>query len=376
MIELLLVEDCPLDAAATRRALRGTGIELTVATTLAEARQRLTGGSIDIILVDYKLPDGVGLELLPYTRGRPVVLVTGGGNEGLAVAALKAGAADYIVKDTLGAYLKLLPTTIDTALEAWRVKQELQRTHAALQSQLERTRRINRELKAFASRVSHDVRAPLRRIRTFIDIIVQEGPAVPGGISSMFDILVRQVDELDATTKRLLEFSKAGGDIDGCPLAPRDLIEVATQRLSIELQESGGSVVVDDLPASIYGDACLIELVLQNLTANAIKFRAEQPPVISFSGHTDASGASILRVRDNGRGVRADEADRLFDPFYRGHHEQETLGSGIGLSTCRRIIEAHGGWIRFTAVEGPGACVELCLPPAPRKAAHDLQQEP
>lgn len=362
--KLLLVEDNPLDAAAAKRALRGTAIDITHVTSLAEAVSALADSSWDLVLCDYKLPDGHGIELLAQPGARPLILVTGGGNEELAVAALKAGVSDYIVKDVAGAYLKLLPATIDGALSTARMQRELAHTHEALTSQLERLRTINTELKAFASRVSHDVRAPLRRIRTFVDLIVREVPHTSKDVASMIDILLQQVDELDATTKRLLEFSKAGGNVEGQTFDARALIERATQRLSVDIEEAGARLEFAENMPRMYGDPTLLELVVQNLTSNAIKFRGCDPLVVCFTCH-EQGGSNVLLVTDNGRGVDSAEADRLFEPFFRGSRAGDVQGTGIGLSTCRRIIEAHGGKIRFVPVDGTGACVEVVLPRPP-----------
>jgi len=363
MIRLLLVEDSTLDAAATRRALRGHNVEIHVATTLAAAREAARAGTWDVILSDHKLPDGEGLELVADGKGTPLVLVTGAGSELLAVAALKAGASDYVVKDVAGAYLKLLPATIDTALANARVQAELRHTHEELQNQLNKLRMINTELKAFASRVSHDVRAPLRRIRTFVDLIVQEAPHLSREVSQMMDILVRQVDELDTITRRLLEFSRGGGIVQVQPIDPSALFELVTRTLSVDIEEASATIAVGPLPAQILGDPPLLELVFQNLVGNAIKYRSKERPRIDIE-HALEAGVHVFTLRDNGRGVDPGEASRLFEPFYRGSRTADVWGTGLGLSTCHRIIDAHGGSIRFAAVDGPGACVEVRLPAA------------
>lgn len=364
MVALLLVEGCPTDAAVMMRALQDAQFDVTVTYTVNDARTKLRAPSWDLVLARETLPDGHGISLLEPSNGPPLVLVTEEEREALAIMALEAGALDCIVKDARGTYLQRLPTTLRRVLTTWQVERDRQRSIEDLKGQLERARVINDDLKVFASRVSHDVRAPLRRIRTFVDFIVQQTPNTSAEVSSLFDMLVAQVEELDATTKRLLEFSTAGGDVEKQWTDLGALIRRATERLSVERDACNASVIYGEMPEHVYGDPILLELVIQNLVANAIKYRAqERPPVISFSGSQTSEGACIVHVRDNGRGVTLPDAERLFAPFTRGRDCTEISGSGIGLSTCRRILDAHGGYVRFIPSPAPGACVEVCLPP-------------
>jgi len=116
-LELLVVEDDEVDRMALERLVRGDGLpyRCSIASSLAEARQLLAERPFDVVLTDYHLGDGDGLEVMALARNRPVILITGAGDEELAVRAMRAGAYDYLIKDAEGRYLKMVPVTVDNA---------------------------------------------------------------------------------------------------------------------------------------------------------------------------------------------------------------------------------------------------------------------
>ena len=138
---VLIIEDDPIDRHGASRAVMESGVAtvLQEAASLAEAEHIVNQTHPTIALLDYMLPDGTGLEFLPMliAKGADVVFVTGAGSESIAVGALREGAADYIVKDTMGAYLKLLPATITRVLDARQLRRERSELLAKLSRALE-----------------------------------------------------------------------------------------------------------------------------------------------------------------------------------------------------------------------------------------------
>ena len=128
-VSLLLVEDDPVDRMAIERKLvqGDRPWNLRCAATVAEARDALRDDPPDLVILDYELPDGTGLEIQAELGGLPSVFVTGGDSATLAVQALQAGAYDFIVKDVDRFYVELLPEVIEKALEAARMREELRR---------------------------------------------------------------------------------------------------------------------------------------------------------------------------------------------------------------------------------------------------------
>ncbi|MFQ5717049.1 MAG: response regulator, partial [Nitrospinales bacterium] len=126
---VLLVDDDAVDRQAVQRLIARQGLSyiLEEAASRAEARERLRRSSYDVVLLDYKLPDGTGLELLREVRGAPAIFITGSGDEEIAVQAIREGACDYLIKDVSGNYLTLLPSIIEKALAHKRAEQAMER---------------------------------------------------------------------------------------------------------------------------------------------------------------------------------------------------------------------------------------------------------
>jgi signal transduction histidine kinase len=133
--------------------------------------------------------------------------------------------------------------------------------------------------------------------------------------------------------------------------------EVASD-LRAGLDQASATLVVGELP-EVQGDPLQLRRVLQNLVANAIKFRGEATPRVELSALRD-SAEWVVTVRDNGRGVDPAQASRIFGLFARASPDSE--GLGIGLAMCRRIVEAHGGRIWVEAADGGGSAFRFTLP--------------
>jgi PAS domain S-box-containing protein len=134
--KVLLVEDDDLDQMAFKRFVESEDLryDCTVAGSIAEARSILDSECFDIVLADYSLGDGTGLDILDAVNGTPVILVTGAGDEHVTVKAWRAGAYDYLIKDLERNYLKAVPITIDNAIKYRKAKEQLQLLSAAIMS--------------------------------------------------------------------------------------------------------------------------------------------------------------------------------------------------------------------------------------------------
>ncbi|MBF0460354.1 MAG: response regulator [Magnetococcales bacterium] len=141
---LLVVEDDPVDQMALKRLLKKghLAFQTTMAGSLAEARERLAAGCFDVVVADYRLGDGVALDLFDWVHGVPVIVVTGGGDEAVAIQAMKAGAYDYLIKDRERNYLNLLPIVVQQAVDHWAAEQRVRRNHD-LQSTINAVLRIS-----------------------------------------------------------------------------------------------------------------------------------------------------------------------------------------------------------------------------------------
>lgn len=144
-IRILNVEDEEIDHQALIRAVDDKGLPYDVdwAENLAVAGKLLTDNIYDIVLLDYMMPDGTGLDLLDKIRELPSIFITGSGNETVAVKAMKGGVYDYLLKDTAGMYLELLPSVIEKALNNFRMHEEKIRAENELRNRLDEMERLN-----------------------------------------------------------------------------------------------------------------------------------------------------------------------------------------------------------------------------------------
>ncbi len=145
-------------------------------------------------------------------------------------------------------------------------------------------------------------------------------------------------------------------------------LQSARDALARQVASSGARITSTPL-GEVHGHAAMLQMLLQNLLSNALKFvDAGEAPQVAFSAFDDGP-TRVLQVRDHGIGISADAASRLFKPFQRLHTRRRYEGSGLGLALAHRIVEVHGGSISVTPAEGGGSCFTVRLPRSP---AEDL----
>jgi signal transduction histidine kinase len=233
----------------------------------------------------------------------------------------------------------------------------------ALQRTTRELERSNEELEHFASTVAHDVRSPLHAVGLAAHLLsrheaVRSAPDCEEWVAMIGAELAR----MDQLVKRLLAYGRVGsGGIEPADCDCQALLSRVLSGLAAELADSGGRVTSDPLP-SIRADPPLVAELFQNLVENAIKYRSDAPPHVHVSA-AHAPGGWRFSFRDNGIGVKSDDVARIFEPFRRGHGESATRpGVGLGLATCRRVAERHGGWIRVEPSAGRGATFVVFFP--------------
>ena len=218
-------------------------------------------------------------------------------------------------------------------------------------------RRMQSELKGYADVVAHDLSAPLSGISLLVTALEQRPEQPPSA-----EIL----QELRATTARarglidgVLAYARSGELVRG-RVALQDVMDEVCADLRVTLDDAGASLVVGELP-EVDGDPRQLRRVLQNLVANAVKFRSERPPRIEVSADR-GSREWVVSVRDNGIGIRREDVVHVFDMFSRVTPNVD--GTGIGLAICRRVVEAHGGRIWVEPAEDGGSVFRFTLPAA------------
>jgi signal transduction histidine kinase len=244
------------------------------------------------------------------------------------------------------------------------------RSRARLEEQTVDLQRSNAELEQFAYVASHDLQEPLRKVASFTGMLQHRYHGqLDERADQYIDFAVDGAKRMQVLINDLLAFSRVGR-----VGARQDLLEMdelaadAVANLATAIEESGAQVEIDGPLPRVRGDRSLLTALLQNLFANAVKFRAEQPPQVRLSVRRTATddGADdsyTFTVADNGIGVAPRYADRIFVIFQRLHPKEEYSGTGIGLAMCRKIVEFHGGQIWLEADEqASGARFHFTLP--------------
>lgn len=221
------------------------------------------------------------------------------------------------------------------------------------QAELERS---NEVLAAFAGQVSHDLRNPLSAVTMALRLIAEETEGT-GGSSFLLDRALSGAGRMQVLIDDLLSFARLGGELARVPVDLGQVVAEVRDDLATALE--GATVVVGDLP-TVTGDPVQLRAVVQNLVANAAKFtRPGQPAHIEIDS-TRLDGVWRVEINDRGPGIAEEQRERVFQPLARVDESVE--GSGIGLATCRRIVEAHGGRIGLDASSYGGTCAWFELP--------------
>ncbi|HYV84585.1 MAG TPA: ATP-binding protein [Patescibacteria group bacterium] len=247
---------------------------------------------------------------------------------------------------------------------------ERKRAEEDLRRAKEATETANRELEAFAYSVSHDLRAPLRHVSGFVELLENHaGAALDETGRKHLQRISAAAGRMGALIDDLLSFSRMGRtEMQRSTVDLGRLVDDV--RREVEQGAAGRRIVwgVGRLP-SVQGDPAMLRLVLTNLLSNAVKYTAPRPEARIEVQATRAGGETVISVRDNGVGFDPRYASKLFGVFQRLHHQDQFEGTGIGLANVRRIVERHGGRTWAEAQPDKGASFHFSLPEREEKAA-------
>lgn len=229
--------------------------------------------------------------------------------------------------------------------------------------------RSNQDLEMFAYVASHDLQEPLRMISNYCGLIERRyGASLDRDGREFLAFAKDGAARAQRLVQDLLAYSRVGRKPR--PFAPVDLrkaMDVVTRSLEVAIREAGAVIECGALP-TVTGEDLMLMQLLQNLVANAVKFRGEAPPVVRVSAEQGADGWTVS-VSDNGIGIPVEEMQRLFVPFQRLQGAQRFSGTGLGLATCRKIVLHHGGRIWAESAPGQGTTFRFTIPEAPPAAA-------
>ncbi len=376
---VLLLDDSPEDREAARRFLGRDprrAYRFLDASTGEEGLAACRSADIDCVLLDYSLPDMDGLEFLQELTGGtavtpfPVVMMTGRGDESIAVQALKRGAQDYLIKGRFDH--EALRRTVDNAVASVVDRRAVERQRLRLLERLEREARaradelaeMDRRKNEFLAMLAHELRNPLAPIRSALHLM-----SMPGVDAETVDrargMAQRQVAQLAHLVDDLLEVSRItrgkiqldpkevdlGSVVARAVEAVRPMME--QHRHALEATPPAG-------PLTLSADAARLEQVLVNLLNNAAKY-TEDGGRITLRADREGAWAAV-RVRDTGVGIAPEMLPRVFDLFTQVDHSLDRAqgGLGIGLTLVRTLVELHGGTVE-AASDGLGAGSEFTV---------------
>lgn len=248
----------------------------------------------------------------------------------------------------------------DAELELHRCVRELEAARRELAQTRQDLERSQEHLTLFAGQVSHDLRTPLTAILANTEMLAGE-PTVVGNedLTWMVQGVFRAARRLNRMIEEMVSYAREGGALSVAETDLGPVVEVVLADLAPLVGRTGATVVVDDLP-TLAVDPQQVYAVLVNLLTNALRFtRPDTPPRIRVSA--EAAGAWWrVSVTDNGIGVPADQQETMFVLFARA--DKRTDGSGIGLATVKRVVEAHGGRVGMDSPVEGGTRVWFELP--------------
>jgi two-component system sensor histidine kinase/response regulator len=361
--KILIVDDETAQMKALCNTLQDHNYKTVGFSSAKAALAELEKTGFDLLLSDLMMPEMNGIELLQAAKKKSpdlvCIIMTGEGTIATAVEAMKSGALDYILKPfKLSAILPVLERALSV--------RQLRLENAALARRVEeRTAELeaaNKELEAFSYSVSHDLRAPLRHINGFTDLLIQSDSGFSEQNKRYLGLISTSAKQMNQLIDDLLDFSRNSRvEIQQTRVDLQDLIEKILQDLQPEMSNRKIVFEKNALPP-VLGDPSLLRQVFSNLVLNAVKYsRKRDVAKIEIGCAEKTKNEVTIYVRDNGVGFDMKYADKLFGVFQRLHGNDEFEGTGIGLANVRRIVARHGGrtWAEARVNEGATFFVTL-----------------
>ena len=390
---LLIVDDDAVDRRLYGRLLAQLGPDtchIEQASDGASGLAALRAGKFDCVLLDFKLPDMTGLEFLTaaVVDGElpcAVVLITGQGNEAIAVQAMKRGVRDYLVKDQVNA--TSLWRTMTQAVTQTELQQQLatslrdltaanlaleqeaatrKAAEAAMRVAKEAAEHANLAKTRFVAMVTHELRTPLNGILGYAQLLRIESGLTPRQ-DAHIGAMMQAGRHLLEMIERVLDFASIeSGRMELRPseVSIRDLTEGCVAFISPIATERNLSLRVvnaHDAPRHVFADPSRLRQVLLNLLGNAVKYTDAGGVELRVLAGSQPNGLRI-EVADTGRGIDEASRDRLFQDFERLETATTVEGTGLGLAIAARIIRLMGGSIHYTTNPGGGSVFWFELP--------------
>ena len=376
-IKVLLIEDNLAEARLLKEILKGNEkkeFHLVNVSRLSEAISLLQQTDFDVILLDLTLPDSQGLASLAplfITAPKlPIVVLTNTNDDNLALAALRQGAQDYLIKREVS--LEILTRSLCYAIERKQMEEALRESNEALKmsviertNQLEKAQELNQLKTEFVSMLSHDFRNPLNKILLSAGLLEESRDRLTKDQQvSYFRMIRSAIKDMDQLLTEVLLIGRSDSGRLYCQFDPVDLLDYCQKLVeSFTVKLEPQSAVIFQIEGSLergLWDINLIKHILTNLLGNALKYSPQGNPV-EFKIIVESEQV-VFKIIDQGIGIPSQDQENLFKPFYRGSNVDNIQGTGLGLAIVGRCVEAHKGQIHLESEEGKGTKITVILP--------------
>lgn len=346
---ILVVEDEGISALYLEARLQNLGYQsIGVADTGQDAIEMAGRLHPDLVLMDIKLKgdlDGISAgNRIQKDFDVPVVYLTAFSDQDTVARARDTAPFGYLIKPVRESALY---TTIEMALEKHLLQKELQAS--------------NRALEQFATVAAHDLKSPCRQISLYLDVLLAEsGSKLDSASIANIRSAMTSAKRMRELVDDLLEYSKI--DRRHTPMENVSLKEVFIQvveSLRPDIEAKSACIRMANLP-SVIGNRLQLGRLFENILCNALKYNLKSP-VVDVGVRNDGDKV-VVSVADNGIGIPAGHTEDIFEIFNRLHSESEFPGTGVGLASCKKIVELHGGRIWVESREGVGTTFFFTLP--------------
>ena len=345
---------------ALEAILEPLGQKLITARSGHEALRHLLAHDFALILLDVRMPGLDGFQTAELIRERernrlsPIIFLTASDESDAQMSrGYAVGAVDYVFKPLRP---EILRSKVSVFVELARTTEVMRRQAAELEA-------ANKDLESFSYSVSHDLRAPLRAIDGYSNILRENcSDRLEDEDKRVLGKILENTQRMGALIEDLLAFSQLGRR----PVSPAEIdMDALAREVVDELRSAPGqqmpNCVLEPLPAG-WGDRSLIRQVWLNLLSNAVKFTgAKEVPSIELGGSSE-DARNVYYVKDNGAGFDMRYYGKLFGVFQRLHSTREFPGTGVGLAIVQRVVLRHGGRVWAEGKPGEGATFYFALP--------------
>jgi signal transduction histidine kinase len=382
--KVLIIDDETIILDMTALVLRSNGFEVFLSDNATAAYAMIEAQQPAVVLLDYMMPKVNGMTALREIRQRfpqtYVIMLTGKGNEEIAVELMKAGASDYISKpfhnknlvERIENVLRLREVelhNLELLEERENLRREIEMWNRELEQRVEQksvelakahTEILQSEKLAALGHLSagmaHEIRNPLNSISLFVQIL-QAGLKSDPEMLSYSEKIIQEVERIDSILVKLLATSKRS-PFQLRSIHLQDVIDDVLRRFQDQTDAQNVVLIKEyvTLPPPLLADYDELCLVFSNLFANALCEMATGGKLQVQLRHDDKQ--IHITVSDTGGGIPADHLNQIFDPFFT----TKKKGTGFGLSVVLRVIKTYGGRIEVESTPGEGTCFSLWLP--------------